>query len=211
MDAKSHWDAVYTARTPDSVSWYRPHLDRSLELIEAANLPRDAPMLDVGAGASTLADDLLERGYTDVTVLDVSEQALRVARARLGERAARVKWIRADVTEATLPAQAFRLWHDRAVFHFLLDAEARARYVAAVRRSVASGGYVLISTFGPNGPGKCSGLPVRRYDADALHAELGSNFERVAEATETHTTPTGARQEFVYVLFRHAAASGVRS
>jgi SAM-dependent methyltransferase len=202
MNAQSHWDAVYATRAADTVSWYRPHLDRSLALIDEVKLPRDAAILDVGGGASTLADDLLERGYTDVTVLDVSEQALRAARARLGERAAWVKWIRADVTDATLPARAFRFWHDRAVFHFLLDERDRARYVAGVRRSVAPGGYVLISTFGPNGPEKCSGLPVQRYDADALHAGLGEDFAPVANAIEIHTTPAGARQEFVYGLFR---------
>jgi SAM-dependent methyltransferase len=204
VDTQRHWDEVYAARTPDRVSWYRPHLDRSLDLIDSVKMPLDAPLIDIGGGASTLADDLLARGYTDVTVLDVSKRALRVARARLGDRAARVKWIRADINDATLPEPAFRLWHDRAVFHFLLDADARARYIAAVRRSVAPGGYVLISTFGPNAPERCSGLPVSRYDADALHAELGSDFVRIADSREVHTTPSGMPQEFVYGLFRRS-------
>jgi len=206
MDLRRHWNSIYTSRAPDGVSWYRPHLDRSLELIDTTHLPHDAAILDVGCGASTLAGDLLERGYTDVTVLDVSEEALRVARALLGTRAEYVRWIRADVTEdvtdAELPPRSVRLWHDRAVFHFLLDADTRTRYVAAVKKSVAPGGCVLIATFGPNGPETCSGLPVRRYDADALTAELGTDFVRIADSTEMHTTPTGSPQEFVYGLFR---------
>ena len=202
MDARRHWNSIYATRSPDGVSWYRPHLDRSLELIESTGLPHDAPILDVGCGASTLAGDLLQRGYTDVTVLDVSEEALRVARTRLGPRAEYVRWIRADVTDGGLPAHAFRLWHDRAVFHFLLDADVRARYVAAMKTSVAPGGCVLIATFGPNGPKTCSGLPVRRYDAEALAAALGADFVRIGDSIEMHMTPTGAPQEFVYGLFR---------
>jgi SAM-dependent methyltransferase len=201
MDTRRHWESVYESRPADGVSWFRPHLDRSLDLISSVNLPRDAPIVDVGGGASTLVDDLLDRGFSNVTVLDVSDAALRAARERLGDR--RAKWLRADVTNpAELPSQAFRFWHDRALLHFLLEPESRARYVAAVRRSVSPGGYVLIAAFGPNGPETCSGLAVRRYDATALHAELGSEFTMIADSRELHTTPRGAPQEFVYGLFR---------
>ena len=207
MDARRHWESVYESRPADRVSWFRPHLDRSLDLIASLELPRDAPILDVGGGACTLVDDLLELGYSDVTVLDVSEAALQAARSRVGNRGAR--WLRADVTNPEeLPANAFRLWHDRALFHFLLEPEARARYLAAVRRSVVAGGHVVIAAFGPNGPQTCSGLAVRRYDAEALHEELGSGFARVADSKELHTTPSGVRQEFVYGLFRRSGATG---
>jgi SAM-dependent methyltransferase len=201
---RAHWNSVYSSKQPDQVSRFRPHLDASLEYLRTSGVERNAAVVDVGGGASTLVDDLLDAGYSDVTVLDVSEEALRVVRARLGERAERVKWVRADVTEPTLPSGAFQFWHDRAVFHFLLQPDARERYVAALRRTLAPNGYVLIATFGPDGPPKCSGLDVRRYDADALEGELGSGFTRVASSTELHMTPWGAPQQFVYGLFRRS-------
>jgi SAM-dependent methyltransferase len=207
MDTRRHWESVYESRPADGVSWFRPHLDRSLDLIASVKLPRDAPIVDVGAGASTLVDDLFDRGFSNVTVVDVSDAALRTARTRLGDRGA--KWLRADVTNpAELPPRAFRFWHDRALFHFLLEPEARARYVAALRRSVQPGGYVLIAAFGPNGPKTCSGLEIRRYDAKALHEELGPEFDRISDSTELHTTPQGAPQEFVYALFRRSESEG---
>jgi len=184
------------------VSWYRPHLDRSLSFLEAANVGSTARVIDVGGGASTLVDDLLDRGYTDVTVLDLSETALGAARARLGERASKVQWICADVLEAQLPAAAYDFWHDRAVFHFLRDPLARERYVAAVRKSLKPGGHVVVATFGPHGPEKCSGLEVMRFTPEALHAEFGGAFARIADATELHTTPWGTEQEFVYCYCR---------
>lgn len=202
MSSREHWDAVYAGKGSDRVSWFRPHLDRSLAFLEAAKIDREAAIIDVGGGASTLVDDLLDRGYGNVTVLDLSETALEKARTRLGERASRVRWICADVTEVELPPAAFDFWHDRAVFHFLLDPLARARYVAAVRRSLKPGGHIVVATFGPHGPEKCSGLDVLRFSPDALHAEFGSSFARLASATETHVTPWGKEQEFVYCYCR---------
>jgi ubiquinone/menaquinone biosynthesis C-methylase UbiE len=199
---RAHWNSVYGSKQPDQVSWFRPHLDASLEYLRTSGIERSAAVVDVGGGASTFVDDLLNAGYGDVTVLDVSDEALRVVRDRLGERAQRVKWVRTDVTELTMPSGAFQFWHDRAVFHFLLQPHARERYVAALRRTLASRGYALIATFGPDGPEKCSGLDVRRYDADALEAELGDGFKRVANSTEVHITPWGTPQQFVYALFR---------
>jgi SAM-dependent methyltransferase len=202
MSDRKHWDTVYTTKGSEHVSWFRPHLDRSLAFLDAANIGRAAGVIDVGGGASTLVDDLLDRGYSNVTVLDFSEAALQAARARLGERADRVRWICADVTEAQLPSHAYDFWHDRAVFHFLRDPMARSRYVDAVRTSLKPGGHIVVATFGPHGPEKCSGLEVLRFTPEALHAEFGSDFARIASTTETHMTPWGTEQEFVYCYCR---------
>lgn len=205
MSDRKHWDSVYTTRGSDHVSWFRPHLDRSLAFMDAAKIPLSASVIDVGGGASTLVDDLLDRGYSNVTVLDLSEAALQTARARLGKRAERVQWICGDVTEVHLPSRAYDFWHDRAVFHFLRDPVLRSRYVDAVRMSVKPDGHVVVATFGPHGPEKCSGLEVLRFTPEALHAEFGSDFTKVASSTETHITPWGAEQEFVYCYCRLSA------
>jgi SAM-dependent methyltransferase len=202
-----HWDAVYRTKSPDQVSWYRPHLERSLDFLRAANLNPAAGIVDVGGGASSFVDDVLDLGYTNVTVLDLSETALQVARARLGERAALVTWICADVTRAPLPERAFDFWHDRAVFHFLRDPQARADYVDTVRRSVKPGGHIVVATFGPHGPEKCSGLDVLRFTPETLHAEFGGDFAKVGSTTEMHTTPWGSEQEFVYCYCRLAESA----
>lgn len=202
MGARDHWEVVYKNREPGQVSWYRPHLEHSLRFIEEAGLDPDAGIIDVGGGASTLVDDLLARGYRNVSVLDVSSKAMEAAEARLGDRAAAVHWLVADITQAELPPNAYDFWHDRAVFHFLRDEEERRRYVAAVRRSVKPGGHVLVATFGPEGPTRCSGLAVMRYGAEELHAEFGGGFQKVGSLTEMHSTPWGAEQQFVYCYCR---------
>lgn len=202
MSGKTHWDAVYRSRAPDAVSWYSPHLERSLALIERSCPDKSASIIDVGGGESTLVDDLLERGYRHITVLDISEKALDVARQRLGSRAGDVEWLAADITKAVLPAQTYDLWHDRAVFHFLTSAADREAYVRAVAASVKLGGHVIVATFGPEGPAKCSGLDVVRYDAERLHSEFGVKFELEESATEIHHTPSGATQQFLYCLCR---------
>lgn len=194
-DERDHWDGVYGDKAPDAVSWYAPRLERSLRWITEAVGP-DGVVVDVGAGASTLVDDLLAAGYRDVTALDLSERALARSRARLGGRADQVTWRAADVTTARFDADSFDLWHDRAVFHFLVDSSARARYVAQVEHAVRPGGTVIIATFGLDGPERCSGLPVARYDADGLLAVFGRRFELEESATEVHTTPWGAEQRF---------------
>jgi len=198
----AHWEGVYGRKKADEVSWYRPHLERSLEFIDRALLPRDAHILDVGAGASTLVDDLLDRGFSNVSVLDLSAAALEVAKRRLGARAERVRWLVGDIARFELPVAAFDFWHDRAVFHFLREEEDRCRYVAAVRRALKPGGHIVVATFGPGGPERCRGLEVSRYDADSLHDEFGTEFAKVASATELHRTPSGGTQEFVYCFCR---------
>jgi SAM-dependent methyltransferase len=199
---KRHWDSVYSAKAPDQVSWYRPHLDRSLQFVESARLPLDAAIIDVGGGASTFVDDLLDRGFCNLTVLDLSAAALETARERLGERGSRVQWMCADVIEAQLPERTYAFWHDRAVFHFLTDPAARARYVDAVRRALVPGGHIVVATFGPHGPEKCSGLDVVRFTPEGIHEEFGDSFAKIAESTETHNTPWGSEQEFVYCYCR---------
>ena len=202
MGDTRHWDEVYEKKGAEAVSWFRPHLERSLALVEAAGLGPDAAILDVGGGASTFVDDLLARGHRDVTVLDLSAAALDVARERLGPAAASVRWIVGDVTEVALPERSVDFWHDRAVFHFLRDEDTRRRYVDVVRRVVKPGGHVVVATFGPEGPERCSGLDVVRYDVDGLHAEFGAPFDKVGSRVEVHTTPWGSEQQFVYCYCR---------
>jgi len=204
-DSRQHWETVYRSKSSDAVSWYQPHADRSLQLIQATGLGPQAKVIDVGGGASTLVDDLLLHGYQDVTVMDLSASALAVARARQAPMEARVQWLVADVTTAELPAHAFDVWHDRAVFHFLTRAEDRQAYVAQVLRSIKPGGHVIVATFADDGPLQCSGLPVMRYAPEGLHAEFGAPFTLVAHQREAHTTPFGTVQQFVYCYCRAPA------
>ncbi len=210
MSDAEHWDAIYGRKGAGDVSWYRPHLERSIRFVELARLSHDAAIIDVGGGASTFVDDLLNLGYRKVTVLDLSETAMALARQRLGPRADRVDWIVADITNADLPEHVFDFWHDRAVFHFLTDEEARRRYVSAVRRAVKPGGHVVVATFGPGGPDRCSGLPVVRYTPEGVHAQFGQEFSAVGQDSETHRTPWGGEQEFVYCYCRMASPTSRR-
>ena len=198
MNAQEHWDRVYEAKEPDQVSWFRPHLETSLALIERATSVRSASIIDVGGGASTLVDDLVVRGYGNITILDVSRNAIDAARERLGPASAKVHWLTTDITRAELPAQAFDVWHDRAVFHFLTAREDRLAYVRKAAWAVRPGGHVIIGTFGPAGPDKCSGLDVLRYDAPSLHGEFGSRFRLISSSEELHQTPFGTTQQFLY-------------
>jgi 2-polyprenyl-3-methyl-5-hydroxy-6-metoxy-1,4-benzoquinol methylase len=176
MRAKAHWESVYTAKAQEEVSWYRPRLDTSLALIERVAPSHSAAIIDVGGGASALADDLVGRGCAKVTVLDLSETALRTAKDRLGPASAQIRWLTADVCEANLALDRYDVWHDQAVFHFLTLPGQRAAYVARAAASVKRSGHLMVSTFGPEGPTRCSGLDTTHYDAAALEAEFGSQF-----------------------------------
>lgn len=199
---QAHWQDVYRNKPEPQTSWFRPHLDASLHWIDGLGLPADASLIDVGGGRSSLVDDLLDRGFTDVTVLDLSEEALAQARARLRDRADAVTWRTGDITEVELPDAHYALWHDRAVFHFLVDADAQRRYVDRAARAVRPGGHMVIATFAADGPERCSGLPVARYDVDALAARFAPHFDRVGDGRDVHRTPSGTGQPFTYVLLR---------
>jgi SAM-dependent methyltransferase len=202
MVDKSHWEKVYGTRAIDSVSWYQPHAERSLKLIHELDIAKAACILDVGAGASVLVDDLLDAGYANLSVLDISGAALAAASTRLGANAARIAWIESDVTRAKLPRHGYDLWHDRAVFHFLTTQEQREAYVRQVLHAVRPGGHVIVATFAEDGPTECSGLPVVRYDAEHLHGEFGAPFELLGHEHEQHLTPAGRTQSFLYCYCR---------
>lgn len=205
-DTTGHWDDVYATRAVDEVSWFQSEPTTSLELIDARDLDRRDGVVDVGGGASTLVDRLLDRGWSDVTVLDVSERALEVARQRLGDRAAQVGWIVADVRR-WLPGRTFRLWHDRAVFHFLTSAGDRQAYVRTAADAVEVGGWLVVATFALDGPESCSGLSVRRHDAQTLARALAPAFEAVSSRREVHVTPAGVQQPFTWLVARRTGAS----
>lgn len=192
---QTHWDTIYSTKAPDAVSWYEAIPQVSLELIRATGLALDAPIIDVGGGASRLVDALLEVGYSDLTVLDVSAAALEASRLRLGEHSERVERVVADITNWQ-PDRRYNCWHDRAVFHFLTDAEDRQRYVDCLTRALSTDGHAIIATFALDGPEQCSGLPVVRYDAATLATTLGDAFELVEYRAIEHITPWGAVQRF---------------
>jgi SAM-dependent methyltransferase len=200
MDASTlHWQRTYLDNAPDEMSWFEAVPEASLELIEEADVPRSASIVDIGGGASRLAGELLLRGYSGISVADISAAALEHARANLGEEADRIEWVEADVRTDELPRR-YDLWHDRAVFHFMFSAEDREAYLANLRRALRPGGHLIIATFGPQGPERCSGLPVRRYGASDLTTILGGGFELLASRLRTHATPTGSEQQFHYAL-----------
>ncbi len=196
-DNRAHWESTHAERTPEGVSWYEPCPQRSLELIQAAGVDHDAGILDVGGGASRLAAQLLDMGYEDVTVADISQTALAHAEAALGGSKARVAWIVADIRNHGFD-RGYDLWHDRAVFHFMVSPADRAGYLDVLRRTLRPGGHLILATFGPQGPTQCSGLPVERYSAEALQQVLGEDFQLVSSSLATHHTPSGASQQFLH-------------
>jgi len=199
-ERRAHWEGVYATRAADQVSWYQPRPRTSLALVARTGLGPGASIVDVGGGASLLVDALLEAGYTRIAVLDVADAALGRARARLGQRASRVEWVAADVT-AWRPGRRFDVWHDRALFHFLVSERDRGAYRDVLGSAVRSGGQVIIGTFAPDGPEACSGLPVVRYDAAALGAELGPGYRLLETLGEDHVTPAGKVQRFQFGRF----------
>ena len=198
MNTHQHWETVYQSNSAAQVSWYAPHLETSLALIQRMAPDPQAAILDVGSGASTLPDDLLAAGYEQLSMLDISEQALRIAQTRLGTQAQKIQWLVGDVLELELPKQIYDIWHDGAVFHFLTTKEQRERYVQQVLNAVKPQGYVIMATFGTEGPKQCSGLDVMRYDSQSLHGEFGSSFRLLDSLTVNHQTPNGLTQQFLY-------------
>jgi ubiquinone/menaquinone biosynthesis C-methylase UbiE len=206
MQPKQHWEEVYTTKSSDAVSWFQPHADLSMNLIRATGVGKDAGIIDVGGGASTLVDDLLANGYNDLTVLDLSAHAMEAARKRLGKDEQMVRWIEADITQVDLPAKRYDIWHDRAVFHFLTTPEQREAYVQTVFRAVKPGGHVIVATFAEDGPLECSGLPVMRYRPEELHDQFGEAFTLLKHTKEAHHTPAGKVQQFVYCYCRRVSS-----
>lgn len=202
MNTKAHWERIYETKVPTEVSWYQEHAKCSIQYFEHTGIQKSDHIIDVGGGASTLVNDLLEHSFQNITVLDVSGTALHLAQQQLGERAKAVNWMEADITQVELPLDAYDVWHDRAVFHFLTRANERQRYVETVRKSVRKGGHVVVATFAPDGPERCSGLEVVRYSPESLHSEFGEDFEVVDSTRETHHTPFGKEQKFIYCYCR---------
>jgi ubiquinone/menaquinone biosynthesis C-methylase UbiE len=199
--ARDHWQSVYSEKDPTEVSWYQRIPTASLQLIEAADLPRERPLLDVGGGASKLAGELLDRGYSDITVADISASALSKAQAQLGSSAKAIEWLEADVRSHDF-ARRYDLWHDRAAFHFMVDPKDQEAYLDTLQRTLKPGGHLVIATFGPDGPTRCSGLPVARYGSADLAERLGPGFQLISEALEVHDTPAGIHQQFLYAHFQ---------
>ena len=202
MQSKEHWEKVYTTKAPDNVSWFQPHAETSMRLIHNAGLGRDGANIDVGGGASTLVDDLLDDGYRALNVLDLSGAALDEIRRRLGAKGESVRWMEADITQAEFENDSFDIWHDRAVFHFLTTDEDRKAYVKQVLRALKPGGRVIMATSGSNGPTQCSGLPVMRYAPEELHSKFGEAFTLLAHEEQLHHTPFGTDQQFIYCMCR---------
>jgi trans-aconitate methyltransferase len=203
-DRQAHWQGIYTSKGEAEVSWFQESPAISLEMIELAGASPATAIIDIGGGASRLADALLDRGFQAVSVLDLSAAALETAKARLGGRASQIEWIVADIT-AWEPTRSYDVWHDRAAFHFLTEERDRAAYVARLVKAVTPGGHAIIATFAPDGPERCSGLPVMRYDAESLAAVVGDAFTLVTSRRHEHTTPWGATQRFQFSLFRRRA------
>ena len=205
--ARDHWDHVYDSKTPEAVSWYQPRPALSLALIAASGVRKDAGIIDVGAGASTLVDCLLDEGYSSLAVLDWSGRALAHGRARLGYRAAAVQWYEADVTRFE-PPRRYGLWHDRAVFHFLTRESDRSAYVATLKHTLVADGHLVIATFAHDGPAKCSGLDVLRHDEASLQREFGEEFQLQETRRETHLTPWQSEQRFIHARFQRGSSAG---
>jgi SAM-dependent methyltransferase len=202
MTQEKHWEKVYSRTPSRELGWYEPHLQTSLGWIEELSLGTDSSIIDVGGGASTLVDDLLHAGYRSITVLDISEKALSSVRERLGKKAELVTWLTGDITLVDLPSDQYELWHDRAVLHFLTEPDQQRQYRHQLLKALKPGGQLVIGTFAPEAPPKCSGLPVQRYSKKRLRDLLGAEFELIRHQKEQHVTPAGAEQIYLYCQFR---------
>lgn len=202
MNNKQHWETVYNDKDSDSVSWFQSQAKQSLSMIDALQLPKSASLIDIGGGASNLVDDLLNRGFQQLQVLDLSATALAVSRQRLGVKAASVKWRVGDITQIQLSDNSIDLWHDRAVLHFLTDHSDQRLYTKNLSHAVKPQGHVIIATFAEDGPQNCSGLSIQRHSAESLQLLLGDEFELLSQYNEQHETPFASSQNFIYCLFR---------
>lgn len=200
FDRKAHWQDIYREKSAIDVSWFQKEPELSLKLIRNTQVARDEPIIDVGGGASLLVDYLCKEGFTNLAVLDISDNALASAKKRLGDSAKNVEWFEADITQFYAPHQ-FSLWHDRAVFHFLTDQSDRNSYVEALKRALRSGGHLIIAAFAIGGPEKCSGLKIVQYDSHKMIAVFGEDFELLEERNEVHITPANKEQKFMYFRF----------
>ena len=201
VSRKHHWEQLYTDKTPLEVSWFQAEPLLSLQLIESTDIHHDAAIIDVGGGTSRLVDHLLEKGYRNLAVLDISASAIEHTQSRLGSKADEVEWFIEDITQFNAPRK-FTLWHDRAVFHFLTNEDDRKLYVNNLNQAVSDNAYVIIATFAIGGPEKCSGLPIEQYDAQKIQQVLGENFQLLDTRHELHITPAEKQQQFIYFLFR---------
>ncbi len=204
MNRREHWEKVYSTTPTEKVGWYEPHLQTSLAWIADLGLAKDVQIIDIGGGASTLIDDLLSEGYELITVLDLSKSALSSAKERLGKRSEPVTWLEGDITSIDLPTHHYGLWHDRAVFHFLTLPEQQRQYRDSLLKALQPGGHLIIGTFAPEAPPKCSGLPVQRYNPEQLAGTLGSEFELKRHQQEMHLTPSGVEQMYLYCHFQRS-------
>lgn len=199
MNPKSHWSNIYKTKVPTDVSWYQERPSSSLEFIQNTGVGLDAHIIDVGAGSSTLVDHLLRAGYHNITLLDISEEALQLTRNRIDEsHLDKVEWLVGDITNIPLTEYHYDIWHDRAFFHFLTDSHLRRRYIEQVKRAVKPNGDVIMATFATDGPNQCSGLDVVQYDSSSLQSVFGEDFQLISSNNESHQTPWGAEQKFVY-------------
>ena len=202
MSKKDHWEQVYKTRSIDRVGWYKSHLQTSLTWIKELDLAKDDPVIDVGGGASTLVDDLLESGFKSISVLDISDEALSLVKERLGKKKDLITWLTGDVTTFDFQPNSYELWHDRAVFHFLTTHEQQQKYRDNLLKALKAGGNLVVGTFAPEAPPMCSGLPIQRYSAEQLENTLGIEFKLKRHHKEMHITPGGVEQMYLYCLFR---------
>ena len=209
MNQKNHWEEVYSTKRAEQLGWYEPHLQTSVNWIDELSLSANSPIIDIGGGASTLAGDLLDAGYTSITVLDISEKALSSAKAGLGKRAERITWLNGNITSIDLPAHHYEVWHDRAVFHFRTEPDQQRSYRDKLLKALKPGGHVIIGTFAPEAPPTCSGLPVQRYSPELLENTLGSEFVLRHQQNELHITPGGVKQMYLFCHFQKSANGGL--
>lgn len=201
MNAEQHWNNVYTSKAPNEVSWFQSYPETSVRFVESCNLPLDANIIDIGGGGSLFAEALLDKGYNNIYVLDISAKAIEKARQRLGKRALQLHWIVADVTAFEPPVQ-FDLWHDRAAFHFLTTDDDISKYISTARHAVKQNGYLVMATFSEKGPKKCSGLNIQQYSEISMASKFEAAFDKIECKTEDHTTPFNTIQNFLFCRFR---------